>query len=954
MKALAALAWGVMLAGVLGVAATARAQCEPLHSLIDQRLSSTADIPPARCSDAEFLRRASLDLIGMPPTAEEAKAFLADSSADKRERWIDRLFASPHYARHLAAVLDLMLMERRPNTHVSADEWQAWLLKSVRENKPWNVLAREILAADGDDPAQRPAARFALDRASDANVLTRDIGRVFFGRDMQCAQCHDHPLVGEYLQSDYHGLLAFVSPTYAMVRKEGDKQTTLQAEKAGTDLTFESVFVHVPRRTGARLPDEVVLDEPFFLPGEEYAFPPADNVKSVPKFSRRAKLAELATSGSNQAFNRNIVNRLWAHMFGRGLVHPVDMHHPDNPPSDPELLRLLSEQFAVMNFDMRSFLRELALTAAYQRSFDLPTRLLSLSTHAAQEAAALKERRAALQQAAETSASAYNEAAAAWESAEAAMLPVAGELDTAKTQYADAKKKVDDAVKVVTDASTQLKTKQTASGPLEQAAVASQEAAKVLAEDKELVNAAQLLTSRAELIKSEVTVLTKTVEEKTAAVKPLADAWETVKPTVETARQKVTPLSSTFREKEQAMLSTRLRATADAEALAALDRRLATTRRIARLARLDRAIEAANDAFPLRKAEAADAQQKLSEHAPVLAEREVAVKAATDAIAVVDARVNAASGELAGRVGVAQAIEASVQAVDVALQKVPGDAVLADAGAKLRERVTIAQAAAGEAQRQVELVVAEQKSANEALAAAQKSHADAVAQQASLTQAVEAANAALVAATNDVAAARSKFDSAVVDLADRWTNDFTVASLKPLTPEQLCWTVFQVTGVYHNYWQIEVAELDKTKPLTDAEKQDSAAVAAREVELEQRTFDKLKGNVGTFVAFYGAAAGQPQGDFFATADQALFAANGGSINSWVVPSGDNVTDRIIKQQDPRVAAEELYLTLLTRLPSEAEATEVVAYLNDHAADKNTAAQELVWGLLNSAEFRFNH
>ena len=124
-----------------------------------------------------------------------------------------------------------------------------------------------------------------------------------------------------------------------------------------------------------------------------------------------------------------------------------------------------------------------------------------------------------------------------------------------------------------------------------------------------------------------------------------------------------------------------------------------------------------------------------------------------------------------------------------------------------------------------------------------------------------------------------------------WTRDFTIASLKPLTPEQLCWTVFRVTGVYDRYWQAEVAELDKTKPLTDEQKQDPAQVAARNIELEQRTYDKLKGNIGTFVAFYAAAAGQPQGDFFSTADQALFAANGGSINSWVAPAGDNVTDR---------------------------------------------------------------
>ena len=190
MKVSAALVGRLILIGTLGTltwATTARAEGESLHELIDQKQVPVAGVTPLRCTDAEFLRRVSLDLIGMPPTADESRAFLADSSETKRERLIDRLFSSPHFARHLAAVLDVMLMERRPNTHVTADEWQAWLLKAVRENKPWNVLAREILLADGEDPAQRPAARFALDRASEPHVLTRDIGRIFFGRDMQCA-----------------------------------------------------------------------------------------------------------------------------------------------------------------------------------------------------------------------------------------------------------------------------------------------------------------------------------------------------------------------------------------------------------------------------------------------------------------------------------------------------------------------------------------------------------------------------------------------------------------------------------------------------------------------------------------------------------------------------------------------------------------------------------------------
>ena len=108
------------------------------------------------------------------------------------------------------------------------------------------------------------------------------------------------------------------------------------------------------------------------------------------------------------------------------------------------------------------------------------------------------------------------------------------------------------------------------------------------------------------------------------------------------------------------------------------------------------------------------------------------------------------------------------------------------------------------------------------------------------------------------------------------------------------------------------------------------------------------------VTFYGAAPGQPQDDFFATADQALFVANGGSVNSWVAPAGDNVTERIVKQEDPRLAAEELYLSVFTRMPTDGERADVANFLKERTTDKPAAAQELVWALLNSAEFRFNH
>ncbi len=928
---------------------------DSLRAVIDQHLKPVSGLVPARCSDAEFLRRVSLDLNGMPPTADEARAFLAETAANKREQLVEKLLASPHYARHFASALDLMLMERRANTHVAADEWQAWLLKSVRENKPWNVLAREILVADGDDPNQRPAARFTLDRASEPNLLTHDISRVFFGRDMQCAQCHDHPIVADYLQSDYHGLLAYVAPGYAMVRKAGDKQITLQAERAGSDLSFESVFVKgTQHRTGARMPDDLAIDEPFFLPGDEYQVAPADNVKSVPKFSRRAKLAELATNGSNQAFNQNIANRLWAHMFGRGLVHPLDLHHPDNPATDPELLRILGERFAAMNYDIQSFLREIALSETYQRSFDVPADLASVAEQATTPLAEMKQRLPPLELAAKESANAYSAALEAWHQAEAATLPAAGEQDAARNTYAEAKKKEDEARKTLADVTAQQQTKQNIAGTLQQAALATRQAAEALPGDNELPVAAQKLLTRSEQLTAEATALTKTIDEKATALKPLTEALDSARPPVDAAVAKLAPLKAAMMQAEQAMLPARRKAATDSQLLAALNQRLHTTQSLSQLPERRQAIIAAAETAKARETELALAQQQLAEYATVVAQNEANLKAATESLATATTTVNVATAEHTRRNDLASAITATLGSAEAALQKAGDDTTLAEVVTKLKERAPVANTAVDEAQSQVNTAATAMIAATEMFASAQTSMTESGTEQVRRQQMVVAATDAVSVARTDLAGQQSEMNSSVSDLESRLIIDFTAASLKPLTPEQLCWSVFRVTGVYDRYWQAEIAELDKASPLTDEQKQDAAVVAKRNVELEQKTYDKLKSNVGTFVTFYGAAAGQPQGDFFSTADQALFTANGGSVNGWVAPAADNVTERVIKQTDPRVAAEEMYLGLLTRMPTEEEFMEVANYLNSRAAERNAAAQELVWAVLNSAEFRFNH
>src|SRR5207248_3413860 len=155
------------------------------HERIDQLIAAkpefaTAAAPPA--SDEEFLRRVYLDLTGTVPSVTDARAFLQDNGPDKRRLLIDRLLASHDYARHMQQVFDVLLMERRPGKNVLEAPWQEFLRTSFAANKPWDQLVRDILAADGSDPATRPAARFSLDRDGEPHVLTKDISRLFLGK----------------------------------------------------------------------------------------------------------------------------------------------------------------------------------------------------------------------------------------------------------------------------------------------------------------------------------------------------------------------------------------------------------------------------------------------------------------------------------------------------------------------------------------------------------------------------------------------------------------------------------------------------------------------------------------------------------------------------------------------------------------------------------------------------
>ncbi len=355
----------------LALASSAASGQVPLHERIDQAIEAPLEgrfAPPA--TDGEFLRRATLDLNGRVPNPEETRAFLDDPSPYKRARLVEALLERPEYARRMQTVFDVLYLNRMPDKHISVKDWRNFLRNAFAKNIPYDQIAREILGADGADDAKRPAAKFILDREADPALLTRDIGRIFLGRDMQCAQCHDHPLVDAYKQAHYYGIYAFLSRSSMVLDAAGK---AIVGEKADGVVNFTSVFKKkVTHTTGPRILDGKPLTETEAPKGDEYVVAPADKVRSVPRVSRRDHLPGMLAGGAVPEFDRTIANRLWALMMGRGIVHPLDLDHPDNPPSHPELLDLLTKEFAAGKRDVKAFLRELALTRTYQRSSEPP------------------------------------------------------------------------------------------------------------------------------------------------------------------------------------------------------------------------------------------------------------------------------------------------------------------------------------------------------------------------------------------------------------------------------------------------------------------------------------------------------------------------------------------------------------------------------------------------------
>lgn len=301
-------------------------------------------VPPSPvCDDATFLRRVTLDIAGRLPTEEEASAFFVSQETNKRDQVIDALLRSPDYADYFANKWTALLKNRRDDASdlKSNFAFHAWIRDSLLANKPYDQLVRELLAATGTVIGNPAVAWYK--RVKEPKEQLEDVAQLFLGVRMQCAQCHHHPFE-RWSQDDYYSLSAFFSQV-------GRKPSNTRGE----DLIFHKRGIATAKniKTGAALKPAALGD-------------------SIPEIAAdedpRLKLVDWMASKANPFFAKALVNRYWKHFLQRGLVEPEDDIRDTNPATNPELLAALEKHFIDSSFDLKSLVRVITQSNAYQLS----------------------------------------------------------------------------------------------------------------------------------------------------------------------------------------------------------------------------------------------------------------------------------------------------------------------------------------------------------------------------------------------------------------------------------------------------------------------------------------------------------------------------------------------------------------------------------------------------------
>lgn len=326
-----------------------------LAGLIDRHIQSRLDAEGLKrapaADDAEFLRRVTLDLHGVVPTTDNAARFLNSSDPDKRARLIDELLASPRFGGYLGDVWRGYLITTLGNEqHQQASRFADWLAARFNRNDGWDQIVGDLLTATGKMD-ENPAVTYLIEGRNPLGVtdLTDLSSRYFLGVRLNCAQCHDHPFV-EWKQQDYWGMAAF----FAQIQTPGrPKQVHMAGVQDNPRITLATL-------QGADMLEGFQSQTPTFLGAEAW--------KADTSTTHRAALAHWVTSPDNPYFARSMVNRMWWHFFGRGIVNPVDDMHTGNEASHPELLQSLSRRFAESGFDLKDLCRAIANSQTYQQT----------------------------------------------------------------------------------------------------------------------------------------------------------------------------------------------------------------------------------------------------------------------------------------------------------------------------------------------------------------------------------------------------------------------------------------------------------------------------------------------------------------------------------------------------------------------------------------------------------
>jgi hypothetical protein len=319
----------------------------PAHNYIDERVAAKLArmriSPSELCGDAEFLRRVSIDLIGLLPTPEETEAFLADPDPGKREALIDALLAREEFIDLWAMKWGELLKVRTANqvSYKALLKYHNWFRERLKANVPFDAIVRDLIRATGGT-FENPATNF-YQLETNTLLLAEDVAQVFMGIRVQCAQCHNHPF-DRWTMDDYYGFAAFFG-------RVGFKQSPDPRE-----------FIIYDRPEGEirHIVDQRVV-RPRFLGGGDVPDEALDQ-------DRRAVLADWIASPQNPLFARHLANLIWAQYFGRGIIEPVDDVRVSNPPSNPELLDALTRRLVEARYDIKVLVRDIVTSRTYQLS----------------------------------------------------------------------------------------------------------------------------------------------------------------------------------------------------------------------------------------------------------------------------------------------------------------------------------------------------------------------------------------------------------------------------------------------------------------------------------------------------------------------------------------------------------------------------------------------------------